>query len=137
MSYSIERQVTVSLGETLAVGPYRIRFEGLSGAQQPTHYRVHGNFRVFNNGDDLGLFHPTLKFFPLQQSPVGRAVHRSTFAEDLYLILSGFSELEKNQATLKVLLRPLVVWIWLGGAVIALGTLLAVWPFKQKAEGRL
>jgi cytochrome c-type biogenesis protein CcmF len=76
-----------------------------------------------------------LKFFPTQQSPVGRAVHRSSLGEDLYLILSGFSELDKNQATLKVLVRPLVVWIWIGGFVIAFGTLLAILPLgKVTAE---
>ena len=133
MSYSIERQATLNVGETLAVGQYKIRFEGLRGSQQPTHYRVQGAFRVFNNGDESGVFSPTLKFFPTQQSPIGRAVFRSSFTEDLYLILSGFSELQQNRATLKVLVRPLVAWIWLGGLVIALGTLVAIWPFKQSA----
>ena len=136
MSYSVERQATLGRGETLAVGNYSIRFEGLKAIEQPTHYRVEGAFQVSNQGHFIGLLSPALKFFPNQQSPVGRAVHRSTFSEDLYLILSGFSELEKNRATLKVLLRPLVVWIWLGGAVIALGTLVAIWPVKRK-NGKL
>ncbi|MGH7774811.1 MAG: heme lyase CcmF/NrfE family subunit [Candidatus Binatia bacterium] len=136
MSYSIERQATLNLGEILVLGHYKIRFEGLSGSQQPTHYRVEGAFRVFNNGHESGLFSPTLKFFPNQQSPVGRAVFRSTFTEDLYLILSGFSEVGQNRATLKVLVRPLVAWIWLGGVVIALGTIVAVWPVRKGAEDR-
>jgi cytochrome c-type biogenesis protein CcmF len=75
-----------------------------------------------------------LKFFPNQQSPVGRAVHRSTIGEDLYLILSGFSELDKNQATLKVLVRPLVIWMWIGGFVITLGTLLAILPLGKTSS---
>jgi cytochrome c-type biogenesis protein CcmF len=137
MSYSVEREATLGRGETLAVGKYKISFQGLRASEQPTHYRVEGAFQVHNNSRDIGLLSPALKFFPNQQSPVGRAVHRSTLTEDLYLILSGFSELEKNRATLKVLVRPLVAWIWLGGAVIALGTLVAVWPFKrQLAAGR-
>jgi len=134
MSYSIERQATLSVGESLSVGHYRIRFEGLRGTQQPTHYRVEGAFRIFNNGDESGIFFPALKFFPNQQSPVGRAVFRSTYADDLYLILSGFSELGQNQATLKVLIRPLVTWIWLGGAIIALGTMVAIWPAKNSRQ---
>jgi cytochrome c-type biogenesis protein CcmF len=55
-------------------------------------------------------------------------------SEDLYLILSGFSELDENQATLKVLVRPLVVWIWIGGFVIVLGTLLAILPLGKTAR---
>jgi cytochrome c-type biogenesis protein CcmF len=58
-------------------------------------------------------------------------VHRSTLGEDLYLILSGFSDVNKNQATLKVLVRPLVVWMWIGGFVIALGTLLCIVPMRK------
>ena len=133
MSYSIERQATLGRGETLTVGNYRIRFEGLRTIEQPTHYRVEGAFQVSHGTRTIGVLSPALKFFPNQQAPVGRAVHRSTFSEDLYLILSGFSELEKNRATLKVLVRPLVVWIWLGGAVIALGTLVAIWPMKKQS----
>jgi cytochrome c-type biogenesis protein CcmF len=131
MTYSIEREATMSLKEQLNVGPYRVQFEGLTGTQQPTHFRVEGSFRVFHQGDECGVLSPALKFFPNQQSPVGRAVHRSTISEDLYLILSGFSELDKNQATLKLLVRPLVMWIWIGGFVIALGTLLAILPLGK------
>ena len=133
MSYSIEREATLQLGEGLSVGRYKIQFEGLSGSQQPTHYRVEGAFRVFNKGHELGVLSPALKFFPTQQSPVGRAVFRSSFTEDLYLILSGFSDLEQNQVTLKVLVRPLLAWMWLGGLVIVLGTIVALWPMKQRS----
>ena len=131
MSYSLEREATLKLKDNLSIGQYRIQFEGLDGSQQPTHFRVEGAFRVFNDGVEWGLLTPTLKFFPTQQSPVGRAVHRSTISEDLYLILSGFSALERNQATLKVLVRPLVVWIWIGGFVIALGTLVTLLPMAR------
>jgi cytochrome c-type biogenesis protein CcmF len=132
MSYSVERQATLGRGETLEVGNYKIRLLGLRAVEQPTHYRVEGVFDVERDGKDIGALAPALKFFPNQQSPIGRAVHRSTFGEDLYLILSGFSELQNNRATLKVLVRPLVVWIWLGGGVIALGTLIAIWPARRR-----
>lgn len=131
MSYSIEKQATLNVGDTLPVGRYKIRFEGLRASQQPTHYRVEGDFRVFENGDEARVVSPALKFFPNQESPISRAVLHSGFAEDLYLILSGFSELERNRATLKVLVRPLVAWIWLGGVVVALGTILAIFPARR------
>jgi cytochrome c-type biogenesis protein CcmF len=134
MAYSVEREATLSLNQRLTIGRYLIQFEGLKGLQQPTHFRVEGQFRVFNQGHEWGVLSPALKFFPTQQSPVGRAVHRTTFSDDLYLILSGFSELDKNQATLKVLVRPLIVWIWIGGFVIALGTLLAILPLGKTSE---
>jgi cytochrome c-type biogenesis protein CcmF len=134
MAYSVEREATMSLKEHLNIGRYLIQFEGLKGSQQPTHFRVEGWFRIFHGGEEWGVLAPALKFFPNQQSPVGRAVHQSTISEDLYLILSGFSELDKNQATLKVLIRPLIVWIWIGGFVIVLGTLLAILPLGKTSR---
>lgn len=136
MSYSIERQATLEVGQSLAIGPYKVRFEGLRGLQQPTHFRVEATFRVFNNGDESRLYSPALKFFPNQQAPVGRAEFQSTLADDLYIILSGFSEVGKNQATLKALVRPLVAWIWIGGVVIVFGTIIAIWPFRGESGER-
>ncbi len=131
MAYSIERDATLSVNQSLTVGPYRIQFLGLKASQQPTHMLVEAAFRLFNNGSDKGTISPALKFFPNQQSPVGRAVHRSTLGEDIYLILSGFSEVDRNQATLKVLVRPLVIWMWIGGFVIVLGTLICIAPMGK------
>jgi cytochrome c-type biogenesis protein CcmF len=131
MTYSIEKEATLGLKQELPIGNYRIQFEGLTGSRQPTHFRVEGAFRVFHNGSDDGVLTPALKFFPTQQSPIGRAVHQSSLSEDIYLILSGFSEIDRNQATLKALVRPLVVWMWIGGFVIAFGTLICIWPIKK------
>ncbi len=131
MAYSIEREATLSAGEHLTAGPYRVVFKGLRGSEQPTHYRVEGVFQVSRGGDALGQLSPALKFFPTQKSPIGRAVFHSTLKEDLYLILSGFSEVEQNRATLKVLIRPLVLWIWIGGAVMTLGTLMTILPMGR------
>jgi cytochrome c-type biogenesis protein CcmF len=134
MTYSIEKEATLAVNQELTVGNYRIQFAGIKGAQQPTHFRVEGTFHVFHNGSDAGMLSPALKFFPTQQSPIGRAVHQSSLSEDIYLILSGFSELERNQATLKVLVRPLVIWMWIGGFVIALGTLVCILPIGKSSQ---
>jgi len=133
MSYSQEKELTMAVKQQMQLGNYRVEFEGLQGSQQPTHFRVEGAFRVFHNGNDEGVLSPALKFFPTQQSPIGRAVHQSSLSEDIYLILSGFSEVDRNHATLKVLVRPLVVWMWIGGFVIALGTLVCIFPMKKSA----
>lgn len=137
MTYSLEREATLGLKQSLSVGNYRIQFEGLRGTQQPTHFRVEGSFRVFHREQDQGQLQPALKFFPAQQSPIGRAVHQTSLDEDIYLILSGFSEIDRNQATLKVLVRPLVVWMWIGGFVITLGTLICILPMGKPGEAEL
>src|SRR5690606_7329192 len=40
MTYSIEKEATLALKQELQIGNYRVRFEGLNGSRQPTHFRV-------------------------------------------------------------------------------------------------
>ena len=58
--------------------------------------------------------------------------------EDLYLVLAGLEE-DGNLAVFQVFINPLVNWIWLGGALMLLGTVVAVWPSaaeRRAAESR-
>lgn len=134
MNFSRERDATLAPGESVALGRFTLRFEGFRVTERPTHARVEAMLRVFNDRHDLGMLSPALKFFPTQQSPIGRAVLRAGWKEDLYVILSGFSDVRAGQATVKVLLRPLVSWIWIGGGVLVAGAALALWPFRRRAR---
>jgi len=134
MNFSEERTATVAPGERIELGRFSLRFEGLRAIERATHERVEAAFRVFNDRHDLGTLAPALKFFPAQQSPLGRAVLRMGWKDDLYVILSSLSPLREGQATVKVMVRPLVSWIWIGGGVMVLGTVLAVWPFRPARE---
>ena len=53
----------------------------------------------------------------------------SNFKEDLYVILAGY---EKDFATFKVLVNPLVIWLWIGGGIMILGTIVVVLPDRRK-----
>ncbi len=52
---------------------------------------------------------------------------RRGLAEDLYIVLAGF-DVERQSATLHVVVNPLVNWIWLGFGVLAFGTIIALLP---------
>jgi cytochrome c-type biogenesis protein CcmF len=54
------------------------------------------------------------------------------FVEDLYLVLGDFAR-DGSRATVKVQVNRLVTWIWIGGAVLTLGTALALLPERRKA----
>ncbi len=54
----------------------------------------------------------------------------STLKEDLYVVYAGRSP-DTKQPVIHAYLNPLVKWIWLGGAIVVLGTLLALVPNRQ------
>ncbi|MGH8060353.1 MAG: heme lyase CcmF/NrfE family subunit, partial [Candidatus Entotheonellia bacterium] len=136
MTYSVEKEAVLQRGEGLQVGRYWVQFQGLSAAEMPTHTRVQGTFQAYIEGNPVATMAPAQKFFPSQQSPFSRAVLRTTLREDLYLILAGFQP-DGSAVTVKALVRPMVVWMWIGGLVMSVGTLLVLWPYQRElARGR-
>ena len=53
--------------------------------------------------------------------------------EDLYAVLAGW-EGNGESASFKVFVNPLMIFLWLGGLVLALGTLTSLWPHSQAAR---
>jgi cytochrome c-type biogenesis protein CcmF len=52
---------------------------------------------------------------------------RTTLLDDLYVILAGF-DTKAGTATIKAIVNPLVVWLWIGFATLVAGTLVAAYP---------
>ena len=39
---------------------------------------------------------------------------------------------DAEQATIRVFTKPMILWLWIGGAVMAIGTLLAAFPGRRR-----
>ena len=130
--FKLEQEVTLKKGESLQLGRYQVRFDELSAWQEPHRFVVQGSFTVFNSNQKIAEMRPAKRFYPAEQQPIGTVDVRSTAREDLYLVLSSFAQ-DGTTATVKALVRPLVMWIWLGGWVMVLGSLIAIWPDRRRA----
>jgi cytochrome c-type biogenesis protein CcmF len=60
---------------------------------------------------------------------------RSRPIEDVYTILSTIDG-RSDRATFRVVVRPLVLWIWLGGIVLVIGTFIGMAPSIQELLGK-
>jgi cytochrome c-type biogenesis protein CcmF len=54
---------------------------------------------------------------------------RTSAAMDLYVVLAGVRD---ETAELRISFNPLVVWVWIGGMVMAIGGLIVMWPQAQR-----
>ena len=130
--FKLEQEVTLKQGESFQLGRYQVRFDELSAWQEPHRFVVQGSFTVFNSNHKVAEMRPAKRFYPAEQQPIGTVDVRSTAREDLYLVLSSFAQ-DGTTATVKALVRPLMMWIWLGGWVMVLGSLIAIWPDRRRA----
>jgi cytochrome c-type biogenesis protein CcmF len=93
----------------------------------PSQSTVKAILRVEKDGKFIWTGKPQKDFYKsASQQPSTDVDILSTLKEDLYLILAGFTD--DGSATFKVLINPLTKWLWIGGIVLGIGTLICMWP---------
>lgn len=81
---------------------------------------------------DGRTYHPAVEEFALNDQPVVSPAYRSTPAQDIYLDLNSTPSGPKSPLSLEVTIRPLIMWLWLGGAVIVVGALVSLLPSRRR-----
>ena len=128
-AWSVQTETTLKRGETAELAGYRLRFDGLTTAEESNHFKVVGVFSV-SNGRGMDVLRPAKKFYPQEQTPIAYVDYRLGLKEDVYLVLGDFAR-DGTQATVKIQINRLVSWIWIGGVVLTLGALLAILPERR------
>jgi cytochrome c-type biogenesis protein CcmF len=131
-AWSVHTETTLKPGEATELAGYRIRFDGLRESQESNHGKVTGTFTVVGGRGTGAVLEPAKKFYPQEQSPIAYVDYRLGLVDDLYLVLGDFAR-DGSHATVKLQVNRMVSWIWIGGLVLTLGTLLAVLPERRKA----
>jgi cytochrome c-type biogenesis protein CcmF len=131
-AWSVQTETTLKRGETTELAGYKVRFDGLAAREESNHFKVVGTFTVSNHRPQLAVLQPSKKFYPQEQTPIAGVDYRLGLTEDVYLVLGDFAR-DGSHATIKLQINRLVSWIWVGGVIITLGTLLAILPERRRA----
>ena len=135
-SYGTHIEKRVKIGDTIEIKDYMLRYEKLAAVQATSvKTRIIAQLAVEKNGKRIWTARPEKEFYKGQNQPVSEVDVRSTLASDLYVILADFTEDES--ATINVYHNPMVKWLWMGGWVIALGTVISAWPDRLEQRRRL
>ncbi len=122
-AFNTEEQVNLKKGETVDIKQYTIQYDGLSTYRTVNKETVSASLVVFENGRRLGRMLPEKSLYKGQDQPTTDVAIRTSLKEDLYVILAGYDE---ESVTLKVLVNPLVVWLWIGGVIMGLGNFIVI-----------
>jgi len=124
--YKAETLVSLKLGETTEIGNYVLKYVDFQHQSLLTKERFLAQVEVYKNGRFLGEIRPEKNFHYNVRQWVSEIGLRSTPAEDLYLILIDLDE--DGTASFQIQVNPMVFWIWVGGGLMVLGAVLALWP---------
>jgi cytochrome c-type biogenesis protein CcmF len=129
-----ETQGTVSQGEVLSVGGYQLEFQKLLAYPGSDGREiVEAVLGLSQNGRPIRELKPRRDYFVVQEQPVTVPGVYSTPGVDVYAMLVGWDD-QGTSATFKIYVNSLINWVWIGGFVMILGTLIATWSNAAQRE---
>ncbi len=129
-----ELQSSLKEGESLELRDYKFTFEGITTYNTPAKEATVATLAAYKGGRPIGLMKPEKNVYKYEGNreinQETEVALRSTFKDDLYIILMNRGT--DGSATFRVIINPLVSWIWAGGIVLALGAIVTMWPGGRK-----
>ena len=136
-AFDREKEFSLQLGQSDHVAGYEFELINLSESERPNHYAWISELKVSDNEGTFvaNLFPEKRVYFHKNPDINRRQPHSeldiySTLNKDIYSIFSAIDN-EKGIAFLKIMINPLVKWVWIGGYVLVFGTIIALWPRKE------
>ena len=130
--YNLERDVILGPGDRATIGEYEVEFAGSAVIPFPDRTERTATINLYRDGEPVKTIVAWQGLYPSFRILSTRAAIHSTPKEDVYVL---FSELQPDgeSAVFRLLLNPLVWWMWVAGPFVVLGTLIALWPARRRA----
>jgi cytochrome c-type biogenesis protein CcmF len=139
LAFKKDHDVQMKAGETKElVDPlgHRWRFvsQGVSTSETLNRFVTAVGLEVWRDGVRQGILTSEKRQYfdsnkQPQFEPSTEVGIRTSAAMDLYVVLAGVRD---ETAELRISFNPLVVWVWIGGMVMAIGGLIVMWPQAER-----
>lgn len=127
--YDTQRDASLKPGEAVTIRGYRLVYDEIGLEGGPGQMVMSATVSVYRGERLQYRMHPSKIFQVGYDQPVTEVAIHSTLVEDLYVILGAWND---GTATFKVLVNPMVMWLWIGGGLFLLGGLVAFWPARRR-----
>lgn len=133
-----QTQLRMQTGESVTLGHYEMVFNGVERYPGPDDLIItEATVDVYANGRLVRTLNPRTELYTRTGQPMTIPNARSTFTEDFYVLLVNWEPTSADAATFRIYLNPLINWVWAGGIIFVLGTLIAAWPDPREEKVRV
>src|SRR5205807_2585114 len=127
-AYGHRRDVTLTPGQSARVAGHTVTYLDTRTVRHPNKATIEARVRI----DGGRVFAPALHQFPFATQAIGSPSVRTGFVDDVYLTLLAAPASPGDPAVIGIVVQPLIAWLWIGGGVMEVGTLLAAWPGRRR-----
>jgi len=127
-----EALTVVAPGQKTVVGPYTLRFDGVTREKGPNYIADRAHIALMDGDKVQAMLLPEHRFYPAEGQDMNDTAIHTTGWRDLYLALGD--DRGGGRFALRAYVSPLAPLIWLGGLVMALGGFLSLWGRLRMKE---
>jgi cytochrome c-type biogenesis protein CcmF len=127
-SYIRQAEVTLAPGASSTVAGHEVTYLGSRTVEQDNRVEVISQVRV----DGGRVYEPRLNRYRMGGMTIGTPSVRVGPTEDVYLSVSSSPDPVTGEVTIRVIVQPLVVWLWVGGIIMVVGTALSLFPGRRR-----
>ncbi len=132
-AFRFETQGLMAPGDLLQAENYLFRCQSIKTGQKANYQYETVALDVTKNGHAWTVMYPQKRFYMASQQPLSHIALRTNLAEDVYVVMAG-RDPNTGKAVIHVIINPLVQWVWIGGMIVLLGTILALIPSRVERQ---
>ncbi len=131
-AYTESTELRLRVGEEVAWGGHTFELVDVVAERDDRTEVVRANVRL-DGGQAYG---PAITTFLQMGQPIGTPSVRTGLTHDVYLTIAGTNTptVGGDEATIEVFKKPLILWMWIGGLLMAVGTVLAAFPGRRRRD---
>jgi len=129
-AFNKDVQKEMQIGSTIQIGRYNLLLQSFESKAEKNYTAERMVVEVMRDNKPLMMLYPERRFFQTNQESGTMVAIYSTLRDDLYVVYAGQSP-ETQTPVIHAYLNPLVKWIWLGGAIVVLGTIVTLLPNRR------
>jgi cytochrome c-type biogenesis protein CcmF len=121
--YGTEKNAALRPNDKVSVAGFDIIFDGLKADHGPNFTAVTADISVHKGQKLIAKLSPSQAYYTRSDKRTSEVDIRRTLAYDLYVALAEVNKTD-DLINLKVLVKPLINWIWIGSVVMIFGVIL-------------
>jgi cytochrome c-type biogenesis protein CcmF len=134
-AFNQSKEQEMGFGDTLLIGPYRIVCQSFTQDSNPNYDTEFAVLEAYKYDKKITTLNPEKRFYHASETSATMVANHTTMQNDLYVIYEGKNP-ETDKPIIKVFINPLIVWIWIGVVIVAMGTILALIPAIKPGQNR-
>jgi cytochrome c-type biogenesis protein CcmF len=133
-AYNFESDFSARPGDRIEAGGYEFVFNGVRGFEGPNFVADEGEFDLRADGELISVLRPQVRTYRVQQEPMTEAAIDSTVLRDVFVALG--EPLGDDAWSVRLRVKPLIMLLWLGSGLMALGGFIAITDRRYRVAVR-